>query len=59
MIGIWCGEGKPTAVNEFLGPFVNELLDLIREGITIDDRHFQIVVRAFICDSPARAFIKG
>lgn len=59
VIAIWSGEGKPNAVNEFLQPFVNELLELMRDGISTNSHNFQISVRAFICDSPARAYIKG
>lgn len=59
VIAIWSGEGKPTVLNEFLEPFVNELNDLLRDGISINGHQIAICVRCFICDSPARAFIKG
>lgn len=59
VIAIWCGEGKPTDLIGFLDPFVNELNDLLRDGILINDHKISIFVRCFICDTPARAFIKG
>lgn len=58
VICIWSGEGKPTSVNDYLRPFVEELIVLLETGIKITDHQINISVRCFICDSPARAFIK-
>lgn len=59
IIGIWCGEGKPKPINEYFLAFVNEVNQLIETGITVNGWHINIGVRCFICDSPARALIKG
>lgn len=59
VISVWCGEGKPTEVNEFLSPFVNELNELLRYGVRINEYTITVFCLCFICDSPARAFIKG
>lgn len=58
VVGIWSGEGKPV-LNEYLEPFVNELLELIENGLSVNGHNFELNIRAFICDSPARAYIKG
>lgn len=59
VISVWCGDGKPDNVNDYLEPFVRELGELLRLGININNHLITIRVRCFICDSPARAFIKG
>lgn len=58
VIAIWCGEGKPP-VNEYLREFVDELNSLLETNITINGHHIKIKIKCFICDTPARAFIKG
>lgn len=59
VIAIWCGNSKPTVLNEYLNPFVHELNEILRNGICIDDYQINVIVRCFICDTPARSFIKG
>lgn len=59
IIGIWCGESKPKPINEYFLAFVNEVNQLIENGITVNEWRIKIGVRCFICDSPARALIKG
>ncbi|XP_053667430.1 uncharacterized protein LOC128717596 [Anopheles marshallii] len=59
IVAIFCGSTKPLSTEEYLRPFVTELKDLMENGIIIADKLIQIRVRAFIADSPARAFIKG
>lgn len=58
-IGIFYGNTKPSKVNEYLSPFVNEIEPILRNGIFINGHKVEIRIRCFICDSPARAFIKG
>lgn len=59
IVGIYCGNGKPSDVNEFLTPFVAETLDIIHEPIKINNFCLNVNIRAIVCDSPARAFVKG
>ncbi|XP_055603903.1 uncharacterized protein LOC129752134 [Uranotaenia lowii] len=59
IIGISHGQSKPTSVEDFLNPFVNEALPILQTGISINGKLLSVRIRAFICDSPARAFIKG
>lgn len=59
VISIWCGASKPTALSEYLRPFVNELNDLIENDFTLNGHAIIVKIRCFICDTPARAFIKG
>lgn len=62
-IGIYAGDGKPEDLDTFLGLFVTEMQQL-QEGLKITDKSqrekiIHVKLRAFICDSPARAMIKG
>lgn len=58
IISIYYGDTKPP-VEEFLFPFVEELNNLIKNGLTVDGNQILIKIRCFICDSPARSLIKG
>lgn len=59
VVSVWCGEGKPSVLNDFLHPFVTELNGLLENGLQINGFHINISVRCFICDTPARSYIKG
>ncbi|XP_055927964.1 uncharacterized protein LOC129959167 [Argiope bruennichi] len=54
-VAIFCGSSKPTNVKEFLSDFIDELASLA-DGQS--DIGYQINVKSFICDSPARSFVK-
>lgn len=58
IVAIYFGQGKPE-LNEFLDQFVSELEDLMTNGVFIKDKKFHLGIRCFVCDAPARAFIKG
>lgn len=59
IVCIWYGEGKPKPANDFLLPFVNELEDIIENGVTINNNIIKIKIRCFLCDTPARSLMKG
>lgn len=46
-------------MEEFLKPFVDEMEGILAKGISINGHQLSMKLRAIICDSPARAFIKG
>lgn len=58
VIAIWCGEGK-ALLNEYLAQFVDEFISLSNSGISINNHKIHIYIKAFVCDTPARAYIKG
>lgn len=58
VIGIWAGDSKPN-LNEYLLPLVTELDSIISNGININSHHVAVKMGQIICDTPARAFIKG
>lgn len=59
VIAIWCGLQKPSNLNEFLDPFVKELNEILLNGNVINGHHVTVTFHCCVCDTPARAFIKG
>lgn len=63
VIGIYEGKSKPLNLDTYLQAFIKELKQL-ETGLKIIDKTgvekgIEVNIRAFICDSPARALIKG
>lgn len=56
---VFYGNGKPKDSLQFFEPFVRELNDLLKKGVSIKSHEFKIVIRSIICDTPARAQVKG
>lgn len=56
--GLYGGREKPKSSNELMGETVEELRVLLNRGLIIDDRHYKVSVRAWVCDSPALSFLK-
>lgn len=56
--GIFYGHNKPKKVEQYLQPFVDEML-IINDGILINGQKLTVRIRSIICDAPARAFVKG
>ena len=58
-IGIFFGKQKPTDANEYLTQFVSELKEIVAEGLVCCNVKFAFNISCFICDAPARAFLKN
>lgn len=58
-IGVFYGPTKPSTVGVYLSPFVDEIQPILENGIIVNGHQINVKIRCFICDSPARAFIKG
>lgn len=58
-IGVWSGNGKPSDLNTYLRPFVEDIDTVTRDGIIINGFRLDVKIRSFLCDSPARSFLKG
>jgi hypothetical protein len=59
VIGIFYGESKPSSADELMHDFVEEMLKLKTDGFLFKNNVFHVTVSAFICDAPARAFLKN
>lgn len=59
VIGLFAGPTKPQSVHEYLKDFIEELKVLMRDGLEYNERHYNVALPdAFICDAPARAYLK-
>lgn len=52
------GPGKPS-LPIFLKDFCPDLDDLLDNGIHVDGKLYNVEVKAFVCDAPGRAYVKG
>lgn len=59
VIAYFCGTGKPDPLDKFLEPFMIEFKQLKSNGFTFENNHYMIEISFFICDTPARAILKG
>lgn len=59
VIGIYFGSSKCADLDSYLGPFVSEMKEVMTNGIIINSHKITVLLRAIICDSPARSFVKG
>ena len=50
--------GKPDSANTFLQPFVNETISLLENGLEFYGKVLPLMIEGFICDAPAKSFIK-
>jgi hypothetical protein len=58
LVAIFCGNSKPTSAAVFFKDFIPELLLVKNDGIMWNSRHLIVRIKGFVCDCPARAFIK-
>nr|XP_047142227.1 uncharacterized protein LOC124816627 isoform X1 [Hydra vulgaris] len=58
VVSIFCGNSKPKSSAIFLASFVAEFNVLKKQGLFIGENHFTIHAKGFVCDAPARAFVK-
>ena len=62
LIGLFCGQSKPVNLNEYLKDFIEEMLELEKGPVKIDvdgkKYSVNIGISCFVCDTPARAYIK-
>ena len=59
IIGCYEGKEKPACTDSFLRPFVDEMKELSKSGITIQDHHYNVKLNAMIFDAVALAHILG
>ena len=58
-IGIFYGQSKPSDPSEFLHDFMQEARELQKNGILYENQNYQFTISNFVCDTPARAYVKG
>lgn len=59
MMGIYAGPCKPESVNDYMHDFIEDVKKVTKTGIVFNGKHFNVPLPdAFICDTPARAYLK-
>ena len=58
IVALFCGNHKPDPVEDYLEDFLHELIHIQQQGINFENVTYRICVKAFICDAPARAYLK-
>ena len=59
LVSCYYGRGKPNSAESFLEDLINELDGLIGIEHKYLQQKYDVSVRSFICDAPARSFLKG
>ncbi|GBL89107.1 hypothetical protein AVEN_33836-1, partial [Araneus ventricosus] len=57
VIGIFSGHSKPDNVSKYLFDFIQDVKELLQNPV-IGRKTFEILIDAFICDAPARSYLK-
>lgn len=58
IIAVYCGKSDPQNVEEYLEKYVSELEALFHNGYEYEGNNYEVVIRNYVLDAPARAFIK-
>ncbi|KAF2891513.1 hypothetical protein ILUMI_14660, partial [Ignelater luminosus] len=58
VIAVFCGGAKPLPLTSYLSDFIQELKHLLRNGLLFSEKTYSISIHSFVCDAPARAFLK-
>jgi len=59
IIGVYHGFEKPKCCNTFLKYFKDDCLEIFQTGIVEYGTKITVKMNVFICDAPAKSFIKG
>lgn len=57
-VAIYTGDSKPKYITEFLKDVTTEINALIENGFMYKNKTYFVKLKAFICDAPARSFLK-
>lgn len=57
-VAIFSGNEKPNNINSYLNDFIEKMNKLTREDIIIEEQIFKVRIMCFVCDRPARSFLK-
>ena len=58
LVALFYGKSKPVTVDDFLEDFLEEFSVLKENGVTYENKTFTVAISAFVCDAPARAYLK-
>lgn len=55
---MYSGPGEPDDLDEYINPFLEEMILLERNGLHVNRQHYQVKLCGVSCDTPARKFCK-
>lgn len=58
VVALYCGKEKPNCVYSYLQDFLEEFRQLSQDGVVVDGKKLNVSIHSFVCDAPARCFIK-
>lgn len=58
VVALYCARHKPNSVQEFMSDFLVEAKRLNENGLVCNGVVYTVSIVAFICDAPARSFLK-
>ena len=58
IVALYFGKGKPEPLTDYLQDLLEDLAGLLEKGVEHQNVVHKVGIRAFICDAPARAFLK-
>ena len=58
VVGVYCGRSKPSSCSDFLRSVIDDLLDGVRNGVTVKGKMCKLKIHSILCDAPARQFVK-
>ena len=58
VVSIYYGLKKPDPIGEYLSDFLNELNELLQNGVIFNGKKILVNMYAFVCDVPARQHLK-
>jgi hypothetical protein len=59
VVGLYCGKKKPASLVDYLEDFVHDLQCVLQHGIEVCGQFHRVQIDCFVCDAPARAYIKN
>jgi hypothetical protein len=59
VVSIFAGKGKPPNLEEYLRPFLEEIIQLQHEDLEFEGNLYKVEIASFVCDAPARQFLKA
>jgi hypothetical protein len=59
VVGLYCGCKKPGNISEYMPDFICELGQLLQVGLDVEGIHYSVKIANFVCDAPARSFVKN
>lgn len=59
IVGLYCGRKKPSSLDSYLKDFVDEIQQLVSNGIMLNETCYPVKMTSFVCDAPARAYLKN